>query len=170
MSNPAQTYESYIVPALFSPWADVMTAHVAPTAGEQLLDVACGTGIVARRAYPALVPDGEAHGVDPNPNMLAVAREVAEWEGHPVQFAEGKAEELPYPDHSFDVVTCQQGAQFFADRQQGFTEMKRVLKDGGRAVVSTWQPLPRHDFFSALHSSMEERLGTPAAAAPVLPG
>ena len=120
MSNPTQTYESYIVPALFSPWADVVTAHSAPTAGEQLLDVSCGTGIVARRAYPALTPDGAAHGVDPNPNMLAVAREAAKQEGHPLRFTEGRADELPYPDNSFDVVTCQQGAQFFADRPRGF--------------------------------------------------
>lgn len=165
-ANPAETYESYIVPSLFAPWAETLVRLAEPVPGEQMLDVACGTGIVARRASPLLAPTGAAHGVDPNPNMLSVAREACEREGLQVQFADGRAEELPYPDNSFDVVTCQQGAQFFTDRPKGFAEMKRVLKDGGRAVISTWQPLERHDFFSALHESMQEQLGSAAAAAP----
>lgn len=165
MPNPAEAYESYIVPALFQPWADELVARAQPAADTRVLDVACGTGIVARRAAAAASP-ASLSAVDINPAFLAVAREAAAREGAAIEWHEAPAEALPLPDASVDVAFCQQGMQFFRDRQQGADELARVLDRGGRAAVATWQPVERHAFFNALHQSMQRHLGTAAAAAP----
>ena len=61
-SNPAQTYEQYFVPAIFVPWARVLLEHAAPRTGEHVLDVACGSGIVARNVAPLLGTEGKSGG------------------------------------------------------------------------------------------------------------
>ncbi len=166
MSNPAESYEEYIVPALFEPWAAELMQRIVGHPGDDLLDVACGTGIVARRSRPALGDESAVCGVDPNPNMLAVARRASEREKVAVDWHEGRAEELPFPDASFRMVLCQQGAQFFSDRPQGFAEMRRILDEEGRIATSTWLPIEHHPFFSALNDAMQRHLGTAAASAP----
>ena len=160
MSNPAETYESYMVPPLFAPFAQRLIDAAEPRPGERVLDVACGTGIVARRAAPHIGSTGKLVGVDLSPDMLAVARTVAGRDGLAIDWHEGRAEALPFPDGSFDLVLCQFGLMFFADRQAALAEMHRVLAPGGRAAVSVWQGLDRHPFYRALHEAIEQRLGT----------
>jgi ubiquinone/menaquinone biosynthesis C-methylase UbiE len=157
--NPAETYESYMVPALFGPWAEALVRSAEPKPGERLLDVACGTGVVARRAAANAGPQLKVTGIDLSAGMLKVARDAAEREGLTISWDEGAAERLPYADGSFDLATCQFALMFFADREAALTEMFRVLVEGGRAALSVWQPLDRHPFYQTLHASIQKRLG-----------
>jgi ubiquinone/menaquinone biosynthesis C-methylase UbiE len=161
MTNPAETYESYMVPVLFRPWAERLLERARPRPGERVLDVATGTGIVARTLAARAGPDAKVTGLDLSPAMLEVARAAAEKEGATIEWREGRAEELPFPDDSFDLVTCQFALMFFTDRQKALSEMRRVLDRDGRAVFSVFQPIDRHPFYETLNRAIERRLGTP---------
>ncbi len=158
-SNPAETYESYMVPTLFEPYASRLMELAKPQPGERILDVACGTGIAARLAVPIAGTGGRVVGVDVNPFMLEVARKTAIEEGLTIEWHEGRAEILPFPDGSFDLVLCQFGLMFFADRQAAVNEMRRVLTEGGRVAIGVWQGLDRHPFYRKLDEVIQSRLG-----------
>jgi ubiquinone/menaquinone biosynthesis C-methylase UbiE len=162
--NPAETYESYMVPALFAPWAERMIAAAQPRAGERVLDVACGTGVVARRAAAALGAGADVTAVDFSPNMLEVARAAAAREGVTIAFREARAESLPFADHSFDLVTCQFGLMFFADRPAALRELRRVAKPGGRIALAVWAGIDRHPFYRLLDDVIQARFGLSALA------
>ena len=166
MPNPAETYERSIVPYLFRPWAQVLIDRASVQPGERVLDVACGTGIVAREAAKIVGSAGKVVGVDVSPAMLAVAQEVAAGEGVSAEWRESDAGQLPSGDDSFDAVFCQQGLQFFPQRDAAVREMHRVLAPGGRALVSVWRDLELHPFFAALDEVMRAKLDVGAAAAP----
>jgi ubiquinone/menaquinone biosynthesis C-methylase UbiE len=166
MSNPAETYEREMVPAVFGPWVPPLMRAAGPRAGEQVLDLACGTGVVARQVASLVGPTGRVVGLDLSPAMLAVARASAEREGHRIEWHEGRAEALPFPDGTFDLVLCQQGLQFVPDRPRAAAEMYRVLREGGRAVVSVWLGLDRHPFYANFNEVVIRHLGIPALAAP----
>ncbi len=117
--NPAQAYESYFVPALFVPWTAVLLEHAAPRPGERVLDVACGTGVVARNAAPLVGSEGKVAALDISPAMLDVARSLPAPAGARIDWHEGSALALPFPSEAFDLVLCQQGLQFFPDRAAG---------------------------------------------------
>jgi 2-polyprenyl-3-methyl-5-hydroxy-6-metoxy-1,4-benzoquinol methylase len=91
MSNPAETYERYMVPVLFAPSAERMVALARLRPGARVLDVGCGTGSVARRAAPLVGPTGQLVGLDLSPGMLAVARAAASREGLSIDWREGRA-------------------------------------------------------------------------------
>jgi ubiquinone/menaquinone biosynthesis C-methylase UbiE len=95
-----------------------------PKRGERVIDIACGTGIVARVAAARVGPSGSVAGVDLNPGMLDVARSVATTSepGASIQSRVSSADKLPFPDNSFDIVYCQLGLQFFADRPGALRE------------------------------------------------
>jgi len=162
--NPAETYEQYFVPAMFLPWATILLRHAALQSGERVLDVACGTGIVARQAAPLAGPGGQVVAVDMNPAMLGVARALPAPSGATITWQEGNAMALPFPDGAFDVVLCQHGLQFVPDRAGAVREMRRVLAPGGRALVIVLQALPRHPVFEALMESVARNLSLPVSA------
>jgi len=159
MTNPAETYENYMVPTLFAPWASHLLQSANPQPGERVLDVACGTGVVARHVAQRAKTDGKVVGLDLNPNMLEVARAAAEREGLDIEWHEGRAEKLPFSDGSFDLVLCQFALMFFADRLAAVTEMHRVLTNTGRVALSVWQGLDRHPFYQRLNDVIQRRLG-----------
>jgi ubiquinone/menaquinone biosynthesis C-methylase UbiE len=159
MSYPADSYENYMVPALFAPWSAYLIRSANLQPGEHVLDVACGTGIVARHVAPRVGSQGLIIGLDLNPAMLSVAGAAAEQKSLAIEWRTGPAEQLPFRDGSFDVVMCQFGLMFFTDRSKALAEMHRVLRAGGRVVVSVWQGLDRHPFYRTLHEVSRQHLG-----------
>lgn len=138
--NPGpRTYESELVPRIFAPWARRLVDAAELMPGERVLDLACGTGIVARTASPRLGPGGQVVGVDINPAMLEVARDLSRQLRTPIEFLEAGAGSLPVPDSSIDAVLCQQGLQFFPDRVGALQEVRRVLTPRGRAIFAVWR-------------------------------
>jgi ubiquinone/menaquinone biosynthesis C-methylase UbiE len=127
----AEAYEAKFVPALFAEWAPhlVELAGVAP--GQAVLDVACGTGIVARTAAGTLKGRGRVVGLDLNEAMLAVARRVRP----DLEWRQGDAAKLPFPDGSFDTVLCQMALMFFPERAAALGEMRRVVAAGGTVAL-----------------------------------
>lgn len=162
MSSPAETYEAYLVPTFFAPLATRVLEVAQPQPGDRVLDAACGTGVVARRLAAILGAQGQVVGLDLNPAMLAVAQSVAAREGLTIDWREGRIEALPFPDGDFNLVVCQHGLQFVPDRAGAVAQMRRVLRDGGRVVVSVSQSLERHPFDRRLNEVLQERLGVAA--------
>lgn len=161
--TPAERYQQFFGPPLFEPWAAVLVDRAAPQPGERVVDLACGTGIVTRRVAPAVGSRGTVVGVDVSPGMLEVARRLPVPGGVAVEWREGDAGALPLPDGGFDLALCQQGFQFFADRAAAAREMRRVLTDRGRAVVSVWQGPERFPLLEASTAAVARHLGVPAA-------
>lgn len=149
--NAAENYERFFVPAIGRPVAKDLIEAAALAPGERVLDVGCGTGVVARLAAENLKGTGVIAGLDVNPSMLAVAREVTP-EGVAIDWYEASAEAIPLPDGSFDLVLCQMSLQFVPDRLNALREMRRVLAPGGRLVLSVPGPTPPlfEDFADAL--------------------
>lgn len=137
----ADAYEQLMVPALFRQWPPRLLDAVGAQPGMRILDVACGTGIVAREALSRVGEGGRVSGIDPGAGMLAVARRAAP----AVEWREGVAESLPYADHSFDAVVSQFGLMFFSDREAALKEMLRVLTPGGALAVAVWDSLSNSD-------------------------
>ena len=139
--NPPENYERYFVPSIGRPVAAGLVEAAALREGERVLDVACGTGIVARLAAERVGQRGAVEGLDPNPGMLAVAREAAPPDAS-ITWHEAPAERMDLPDEGFDVVLCGMGLQFFSDREAGLREMLRVLVPGGRLLANLPGPAP----------------------------
>jgi SAM-dependent methyltransferase len=161
--DAATAYEEIFVPALFAQWAPRVADAAALAPGQRVLDVACGTGVLAREAVRRVGATGHVAGLDLTPGMLAVARRVAP----SVDLREGAADALPWPDASFDAVVSQFGLMFFPDRERALREMLRVLVPGGRLAVAVWGALADTPAF-ADEVAVIERLGGPdgpAAAA-----
>src|SRR6185503_11434950 len=131
--------ERYSVRYFIGPWAPGLVALAALKPGERVLDVACGTGLVARLAATETGPTGQVTGLDINRNMLALARSLPPPPGASVTWVEGDAGAMGFPDASFDVILCQQGLQFFPDKAAALGEMHRVLVPRGRVVLSVWK-------------------------------
>jgi ubiquinone/menaquinone biosynthesis C-methylase UbiE len=159
-STPSESYERYFVPAIGRPVADDLLALAALQPGERVLDVACGTGIVARMAAADVGEHGSVAGVDVHPGMLAVARTVTPSDT-PITWHQASAESMPLPDESFDVVTCQLGLQFVPDPERALREMRRVLVDRGRIALNV--PAPMSPRFAVLTEAMAHHIGDEAA-------
>jgi SAM-dependent methyltransferase len=160
MAYSEESYESYLVPALFGPWAARLLQFANPQPGERVLDLACGTGIVARRMVSQLGSSGSLTALDLNRNMLRLGRAAAGQASASIGWVQSRAERLGFFDSCFNLVVCQFGLMFFADRQAALGELRRVLRPGGRLVLSVWQGLERHPFFQTLHAASRRRIGT----------
>ena len=136
--DAAQGYERYVARYILGPWAPVLVEAAGVASGERVLDLACGTGVVARVAAARAGPGGRVVGIDLNPGMIAVARASPAPAGAPIEWIEGSALDLALPDASVDGVLCQQGLQFFPDRPRSMREMRRVLRSGGRIALAVW--------------------------------
>lgn len=139
--TPPQNYEHFFVPAIGAPLAADLLEVAALRLGEKVLDVACGTGVVARLSAEEVGDSGSVVGVDVNPGMLAVARSAAPPD-RSIEWHEASAETMPLPDATFDVVLCQMGIQFMPDKRAALREMRRVLVPGGRLVLNVPGPTP----------------------------
>lgn len=153
---PAEVYDEKFVPALFGPWGPVVADAAGVARGQAVLDVACGTGVLALAAAAIVGPEGRVAGLDANPEMLTVAR----GKSADVEWREGRAEELPYPDASFDAVVSQFGFMFFDDRPRALAEMMRVLKPGGRLAVAVCGAVERSPGYAAFAALLDRLFGT----------
>ena len=157
--NPALAYHEYLGPAIFVPMSRVTLAAAKPKQGERVLEVACGTGILTSQLPPLVGGTGKVTGLDINPAMLAVASAQPQPEGPQIQWLEGNGMNMDLPAGAFDLVLCQHGLQFFPEREAGAREFRRVLDQGGRAVVSCWQGLDQQSFFATMIRSVAHHLG-----------
>jgi ubiquinone/menaquinone biosynthesis C-methylase UbiE len=134
----AELYERCPARYILGPWAPLLVETARLSSGERVLDVACGTGVVARAAAERVGPRGRVVGIDLNPGMIAVAQSLPAIYGAPIEWLERSALDLGLDNASFDVVLCQQGLQFFPDKAVALREMRRVLADNGRLALSVW--------------------------------
>ena len=162
--NAPEVYEQYLVPTLFTPWATDLVARVPLRAGEHVLDVACGTGSVARLAAHGVSRGGTVTGLDLNPGMLAVARSLPHAPDVRMEWREGSAMALPFASALFHVVLCQQGLQFFPDRVAALREMHRVLVPRGRLGLSVWRSVQHNPYMAAVGNALERHVSAEAAA------
>jgi SAM-dependent methyltransferase len=159
--DAAKAYEALMVPALFGRWASKVADAARMRPGQRVLDVACGTGILAREAASRTGPTGFVAGLDLNPGMLEVARQLAP----AVEWRQGAAESLPFPDRSFDAVTSQFGLMFFGDRREALRQALRVLTPEGRLAVAVWDSLDHNPAYAAEVELLERLAGRQAADA-----
>ena len=156
-----ELYQRYLVPAITTKWAEDLVGRAQPQAGEAVLDIACGTGVVARLAGKRMA-QGHFTGLDLNKGMLAVARTLPS-EGVPIDWIEGSALDLPFPAGKFDLVLCQLGLQFFPDQGRALREMRRVLSPSGRIALSVYSPIERTPGANAFVLALDRVLGPTAS-------
>jgi ubiquinone/menaquinone biosynthesis C-methylase UbiE len=160
-TSAAEVYEEFFVPALFGEWGSRVAEAAHLQAGQHVLDVACGTGVLARVAAERVGSQGEVVGLDINEGMLAVARRKAP----NIEWRHGPAESLPFEANSFDAVVSQFGLMFFEDRRAALTEMKRVLKPGGHLAVAVWDSLDNTPAYATVTDLLKRLFGDEAANA-----
>jgi SAM-dependent methyltransferase len=151
-----EVYERYFVPAFLSGCADLLLAAAPPRPGERVLDLACGTGLIARRVRTT--ERSTVVGIDVNESMLAHARTLAP----DADWRQSAAEDLPLADSSVDTVYCQQGLQFFDDPAKALREAWRVLVPGGRLALAVWRPAEYSPGFVPLIRALDRIYGTDA--------
>ena len=158
----SEAYERYLVSSILAPWADRLLDTGEIHEGDRVLDVACGTGIVARRTASRVGTGGSVVGVDINDRMLEVAEETAAEVRPPIEWRQGDATDLPFSDEGFDVVYCQQALQFFDDPLAAIGEMHRVLAPDGRLALSVWRPLDYQPVYVVLADALARCIGDEA--------
>ena len=157
----AKAYESLFVPALFEQWTGMVADAAHVHAGQRVLDVACGTGVLARHVAGRVGAGGVVTGLDANAGMLEVARDRTPT----VEWRRGAAESLPFEAAAFDAVVSQFGLMFFTDRVRAVSEMLRVLKRGGRLAVAVWDTLENNPLYAAEVELLARLAGRSAAEA-----
>lgn len=160
-SSAAEVYDTFFVPALFGQWTDVVLDAADVRSGHHVLDLGCGTGVLARAAHRRVGPEGRVIGVDPNDGMLAVARRSAPH----IDWQTGVAEELPYLDHAFDRTVSQFALMFFSDPKSALGEIGRVTRPDGRVALAVWDRLDNNHGYARLAALVEDVLGSDAADA-----
>lgn len=157
----AEVYETFFIPALFGQWPEPILDEAGVTSADRILDVGCGTGVLARAAWARVGSTGSVIGIDPNPGMLAVAGRS----GDGIVWVEGRAEGLPFDDASFDRVVSQFALMFFVDAKAAIGEMRRVLRRDGRVAVASWASLDETPGYAAMVDLLRRLFGETAARA-----
>jgi len=160
----AHIYERHSVSRFGLMWAHDLIDHVPLAAGQQVLDVACGTGAVTRLVAERVGSTGRVIAVDVDATMLGIGRSVVRQPS--TAWVQAEAPELPFNERVFDLVLCQQGLQFFADRLQALREMRRVLRPGGRLGISCWRSAEDSPPYAAIERALGRRLGRERATLP----
>jgi ubiquinone/menaquinone biosynthesis C-methylase UbiE len=158
-------YESLFVPALFEAWTKHLVAAAEIQPGSHVLDVACGTGVLARAALAQAGANGRVVGADPAPGMLVAAKEIESG----IEWVLCGAEALDVDDEAFDCVVSQFGMMFFQDRQKAADEMFRAMQSGGSIAIAAWRSVEHNPAYADIISVLEEQVGTAAADALRLP-
>jgi SAM-dependent methyltransferase len=160
-ASAAEVYDGFFVPALFEQWTGVVLDVAAVRSGHRVLDVGCGTGVLARAAHGRVGAHGHVAGLDPNDGMLAVARRAEPC----IEWQTGRAEQMPYADSSFDRTVSQFALMFFTDPTAAFREVRRVTRPNGRVAIAVWDRLDNNRGYARLAALIEELFGSDAAGA-----
>lgn len=158
-------YEALFVPALFAPWTDHCVNGAGVKDGSHVLDIACGSGVLARAALERSGKCSRIVGLDAAPGMIAAAREVEP----SIEWVLGRAEELPFAEGAFDCVVSQFGMMFFQDRLKASQEMHRVTKRGGRLAIAVWHSTDQNPVYKDIVAVMDEQVSPEAANAVKVP-
>jgi ubiquinone/menaquinone biosynthesis C-methylase UbiE len=134
-------YDRYMVPLIFAPYAALVAGRAREFAPKRVLETAAGTGVVTEALHRAL-PDAEIVATDLNPPMLEQAMQRVDAPN--VRFRHADALDLPFDDESFDLVVCQFGVMFFPDKVKANSEVRRVLRDGGKYLLVIWDKVDRN--------------------------
>ena len=153
--SAAEVYEEFFVPALFLEWAPRVADAAQLVPAQKVLDVACGTGVLARESARRVGPVGAVTGLDRNDGMLAVARRKAP----DIDWQLGMAEALCFADGAMDAVVSQLGLMFFEDRRAALREMWRVARPGGRIAVAVWAALESAPGYAAMTVLLQRLFG-----------
>jgi ubiquinone/menaquinone biosynthesis C-methylase UbiE len=137
----AALYDRLMVPLKFTPWAKDMARRIAALAPATILETAAGSGVVTEQIAKAL-PQAAVTATDLNPAMLEIAAQRPGLQR--VHFRPADAQALPLADASFDLVACQFGVMFYADRIGAAREVRRVLRPGGTYIFSVWNSLDQN--------------------------
>jgi ubiquinone/menaquinone biosynthesis C-methylase UbiE len=159
----AELYERHLVPTVTARWATDLVERVNLGRGERALDIACGTGVVARAAAERVGRAGYVAGIDVNTEMVAVALASQAGFGREIGWFQGSAEALPFSGASFDAALCQFGLMFVPDRQAAVAEMYRVLVPGGHVGISVFGPIENNPATFALAQALDRRAGPGAS-------
>jgi ubiquinone/menaquinone biosynthesis C-methylase UbiE len=146
-------YDRYLGPSFFEPFADDMAGRLDPARHRNVLEIACGTGIVTRRLWDRLSPELNLVATDLNPAMLAVAQTKFA-QGENVVWREVDATALPFPDALFDAAVCQFGVMFFPDKEAAMRETHRVLNPGGLFLFNVWDSLDQNPVARLAHETV----------------
>lgn len=143
-------YDRHLGPLLFEPYADDMAARVAALGPADILETAAGSGIVTA-ALAAALPAAKIVATDLNQAMLDIA--AGKPELAKVRFQAADAQNLPFPDATFDALVCQFGVMFFPDKAAGYAEARRVLRPGSRFVLNVWDRLELNEISQVVHAA-----------------
>jgi ubiquinone/menaquinone biosynthesis C-methylase UbiE len=149
---------------VFLPWAPLVVALADPRPGERVLDIACGTGLVARLAAQRVGRAGSAIGLDLNPGMLAVAASITSVDpltSAPITWREDSLTKMPFPDAAFDLAYCWD--QFFPDQPAALREMYRILVSGGHLGLMVWRGIQYSPGFDVLAAAFARHVSIEAA-------
>jgi ubiquinone/menaquinone biosynthesis C-methylase UbiE len=136
--NAAAIYEEQKVPAMFAPLADATLNVVSLFDDDIVLDVACGTGVLARKVRGKTGPRSRIVGIDLNEGMISTAKGLTDPASQSCEWQIANATDLPFGDDTFSMVLCQQGLQFIPDKEGALREMHRVLRHEGRVALTVW--------------------------------
>ena len=161
-AEAARIYEEIYLPALFQQWCSLAISAAGIAAGDNVADIACGTGALAIAVSQRVAPGGKTVGIDNNQGMLDVARAKSSM----VEWRHSQAERLPYADDHFDCVVSQFGLMYFEDRERAVREMLRVLRPGGKLAVIVWDTLDNNPGLAAEEYLWQQVFGEEVDAAP----
>ncbi|MEK6223816.1 MAG: methyltransferase domain-containing protein [Thermodesulfobacteriales bacterium] len=153
-NSVASAYDNVLVQILFEPWAARLIEEYQPWEGRRVLDLATGSGIIAQLVAGQVGPGGIVLGVDINGEMLALAKKRCADLTPEVKFTQSPAHPLEISSDSIDSVVCQQGFQFFPDKDAAAQEMYRVLCVGGKVIITTWRPVAECQFFESICNAL----------------
>lgn len=154
-ANAAEVYDQIYLPALFAEWSFRVLDAAQIQMGQRILDVACGTGVLAKTIFEQIGDEGSVVGVDNNEGMLAIARKKAPQ----IEWIQAPAEKLPLEDESFDNVVSQFGLMFFEDKKTALKEMFRVLRPNGNIVIVVWDSIKNIPGFAAENQLWQRLFG-----------
>jgi ubiquinone/menaquinone biosynthesis C-methylase UbiE len=152
----AELYDTYWVPSALDIFAKGLAGHASP--GDRVLDLACGTGLVAGYAAECVGTEGEVIGYDPTPDLLNAAR-AKPFAGASIEWIEGSGEDMPFEDGHFDVVLCHQGLQYLEDREKTFAEIRRVMKAGAMFHAGVWSSAENQSAFGFVEDALAKYIG-----------